>query len=234
MLCLFYACQPSTPGAHEGASNDIRWARYSVEYDAVCIQTYRSAWWAVKEMAAGMQQDWAVVLDVDETVLDNSPYEEMIFQRGEKYPTGWAEWVNQADAEPVPGAKAFLDSVRTLGEYAHIVFITNRDTAFEKASIENLKLHDMWRDDDMMLCQRDKSDTKATRRHEVQTGAGRCAGLGERKIIALIGDQLHDVVDIPEGMSVAELKEHFRDYEEWGKTAFMLPNPMYGNWMSGY
>ncbi len=233
LASFFQGCQPSVSEAQEGISNDIKWTRYSVEYEAICIQTYRSAWKSVKDMSARLEHDWAVVLDVDETVLDNSPYEEMIFKRGEKYPAFWADWVRQADAEAIPGAKAFLDSVRTLGVHANVVFITNRDTAFEKATMENLKLLNIW-DDDVILCRQDKSDTKEVRRHEVKTGTGRCEGKGEREIIALIGDQLHDVVSFPQGISVDSLQNHFRNFGGWGKTAFMLPNPMYGSWMNGY
>lgn len=223
-----------TQAENSKITNDIKWVRSSVEYQAICIQTYRWAWIAVKEKSKQLDVPWAVVLDVDETVLDNSPYEAMAAEKGLQYPALWSEWVLSAEAEAVPGAKAFLDSISTLGERAHVVFITNRDTAFERATIENLKKLNMWAEDYLMLCQRDKSDTKLIRRREVQTGTGRCEGMGERKIIALIGDQLGDVVDFAGGTSVEELRDMFRESPLWGSSSFVLPNPMYGSWLTGY
>ena len=215
-------------------SNDIKWVRSSVEYQAICIQTYRWAWKTVKMASKGVKSPWAVVLDVDETVLDNSPYEEMVAVKALKYPAMWSEWVLSADAEAVPGAKAFLDSMNTLGDEAHIVFITNRDTSFEEASVENLKHLDMWADNYLMLCRRGKSDTKTVRQNEVRTGTGRCEGMGERKIIALIGDQLQDVVDHIDASSPEELRDVYMESPIWGSTSFVLPNPMYGSWQGGY
>lgn len=212
----------------------IKWVRSSVEYVAICTQVYRSVWKAVKDADQQMEEDWAVVLDVDETVLDNSYYEATTAEKGLSYPAGWAEWVLSARAEAVPGAKAFLDSVRTLGANAHVVYVTNRDTAFGKATIKNLKSLNMWRDDDMMLCRQDKSDTKAMRRNEVVTGTGRCEGRGERSIIVLIGDQLGDVADYGKSTTPDSLQRHFKNAKIWGNKSFVLPNPMYGSWMNGY
>lgn len=215
-------------------TNDIKWVRSSVEYQAICVQTYRWAWKSVKIASKQISLPWAVVLDVDETVLDNSPYEAMIAMKGSKYPDGWSEWVLSADAEAVPGAKAFLDSINTLGNNAHIVFITNRDTSFEQATIQNLKQLNMWTDNCLMLCRRGKGDTKAVRQNEVKTGTGRCEGMGKRKIIVLIGDQLPDVAEFANDTSPAELRSMFKNSPIWGSTSFVLPNPMYGSWQSGY
>jgi 5'-nucleotidase (lipoprotein e(P4) family) len=234
MIVVVFSCQKSESGEETGISNDIKWVRTSVEYQAICIQTYRSAWEAVKNANDHLDEDWAVILDIDETVLDNSPYEEMLIEKGLKYPAQWAEWVNSAEAEAVPGAKAFIDSIRTLGQNAHIAFITNRDISFETATVENLKLRDMWSEDDVVLCRTEKSDTKAIRRNEVVTGTGRCSGTGGWEIIALIGDQLHDVADFAAGSSPEELRNTFKDSSTWGSTSFVLPNPMYGSWINGY
>lgn len=214
--------------------NSIKWVRTSVEYEAICIQTYRSAWEAVKAADQQSDEQWAIVLDVDETVLDNSLYEATTAEKGLSYPTGWADWVLSAKADAVPGAKAFIDSVHTLGANIHVVYITNRDTAFKQATIKNLKSLNMWRDDDLMLCQRDKSDTKAIRRNEVVVGTGRCEGKGKRTIIALIGDQLGDVADYEKSTKSDSLQNHFKNAKIWGNKSFVLPNPMYGSWMNGY
>jgi 5'-nucleotidase (lipoprotein e(P4) family) len=223
-----------TQNENSKISNDIKWVRSSVEYQAICIQTYRWAWKTVKVTGKQTSSPWAVILDVDETVLDNSLYEAMIAIEGLKYPERWSEWVLSANAEPVPGAKAFLDSVNTLADNAHIVFITNRDSSFGRATIENLKHLNMWTDNCLMLCRRDKSDTKTVRQNEVRTGTGRCEGMGERKIIVLIGDQLPDVAEFASDAGPEGLRNMFKDSPIWGSTSFVLPNPMYGSWADGY
>ncbi|MFQ5583683.1 MAG: HAD family acid phosphatase, partial [Calditrichia bacterium] len=161
-------------------------------------------------------------------------YEEYIYRKNEKYPFYWDEWVRKAEAKPVPGAVAFMDSVRSLGKFAHIVFITNRDTSQEAATIANLKKYGMWKEGDVMLCRRNKKDVKESRRREVMNGTGRCEGLGKRTIIALFGDQLHDMVQYTKGTPPQQLKEKYYEANEWGTQWFVLPNPMYGPWRRGY
>jgi 5'-nucleotidase (lipoprotein e(P4) family) len=227
-------CQRDQSGGETSIPNDIKWIRLSIEYQAICIQIYRCAWEAVKIANSQLNENWAVILDIDETVLDNSPYEEMLIEKGLKYPVQWDEWVNSANAEPIPGVKAFLDSTRSLGKFAHVVFITNRNAAFEKVTVENLKFRDLWSDNDLILCRQDKGDTKEVRRNEVITGTGRCSGMGGWKIIVLIGDQLPDVANYSSGLSPEELSNTFKDSPIWGSQSFVLPNPMYGSWLSGY
>jgi predicted secreted acid phosphatase len=192
-------CQRDQSGGETSIPNDIKWIRLSIEYQAICIQIYRCAWEAVKIANSQLNENWAVILDIDETVV-----------------------------------KAFLDSTRSLGKFAHVVFITNRNAAFEKVTVENLKFRDLWSDNDLILCRQDKGDTKEVRRNEVITGTGRCSGMGGWKIIVLIGDQLPDVANYSSGLSPEELSNTFKDSPIWGSQSFVLPNPMYGSWLSGY
>lgn len=213
---------------------DVQWFRYSLEYQAICLQVYRSAWQAVKKKSQSTDGPWAVILDVDETVLDNSRYQEIIFERNLSFPSYWDEWVEREECPPIPGAKAFIDSVRTLGENAHIVFITNRNAPLETATRNNLRALNIWQDGDVLLCQQSRADTKVIRRAEVRDGTGRCDGLGKRRILALIGDQLTDMEKPPEEVAVKDFRAHYRSQPEWGTRYFMLPNPMYGYWARGY
>ena len=214
--------------------NDVKWVRYSIEYPALCIQTYRAAWQSVKQQAAQLQEDWAVVLDIDETVLDNSRYQEILHEQQKDYPYYWDEWVLREECPPVPGVRAFLDSVRNLGKYAHVVYITNRKQKLEAATLSNLKKTGLWQEGDLLLCRIDRSDTKEIRRQEVINGTGRCEGMGPRRIIALIGDQLADFMEYPPNGKVLDQKEALIASPGWGVSYFVLPNPMYGYWVQGY
>ncbi len=213
---------------------ELKWIRHSVEYAAICTQTYRQAWASVKQQTAGLREDWVVILDVDETVLDNSGYQDSLYQRNIKFPEYWDDWVREEKCPPVPGAKAFLDSVRTLGKYAHIAYITNRNAPLEAATIRNLRKTGLWRDGDILLCQQSREDTKEIRRQEVVNATGRCSGLGKKRIIALIGDQLADVMTYPPNVAPEDYRPHLENLPEWGNKYFILPNPMYGYWARRY
>jgi len=216
---------------------DIRWVRTSIEYQMLCLQTYRSAWEHVRSRAPSLQQNWAVVLDVDMTVLDNSVFQETQHKEGKRFPSGWSDYISRAACPSLPGAVAFVDSVRSLGEYAHIVYITDRGMLFEDPTRENLRKAGLWKEGDVLMCRPDREDgqePKAIRRAEVAQGTGRCEGMGERVIVAVIGDQFSDVADIPSAVPPENLKEYYSRPENRRENWFILPNPMYGKWMGGY
>lgn len=220
---------------------DVYWIRQSVEYQALCTQVYRLAWQSVKQQAAGLDRDWTVVLDVDETALDNSCYEKKIYMDQRKFPDCWDEWVLAQQCPPVPGVKAFIDSVRTLGLRAHVAYITNRNAPLAEATRANLKAAGLWQEGDVLLCQQSREDTKEIRRSELRSGTGRCAGLGEKQIIALIGDQIGDMEAYPDRDESSghpswndQLRSHYLELDKWGTHYFILPNPMYGYWERGY
>lgn len=138
-----------------------------------------------------------------------------------------------AGMPPVPGVKAFIDSVRSLGPHAHVAYITNRNAPLEDATRANLKAAGLWQEGDVLLCQQSHEDTKEIRRSELSSGTGRCAGRGEKQIIALIGDQIGDVEAYPERDEATghpswneQLRSYYLDLEKWGTHYFILPNPI--------
>ena len=107
LFCLILiGCQTASSDAERKYPVELTWQRFSVEYQALCLQTYHLAWEAVKSRTASMDKDWAVVLDVDETVLDNSRYQEILHEKNEKFNYYWDGWVKEENCPPVPGAKA--------------------------------------------------------------------------------------------------------------------------------
>jgi 5'-nucleotidase (lipoprotein e(P4) family) len=217
-------------------SREIKWVTGSVEYAALCTQTYRMAWQAVKEAVRNEKRNWVVVLDVDETVLDNSPFEKELFLAGTKYSEElWDKWVERQAATAVPGAGAFLDSVHTLGPRAHVAFITNRNVTQEKATVANMRRLGLFREGDIMLARRDKADTKEKRRQCLESGTELCQPRGPLVILALIGDQIRDVIPLRNKDEAEVLRGQKISMEaEWGKKYFLLPNPMYGDWERDY
>jgi len=151
----------------------------------------------------------AVVLDLDETVLDNSPYEARLVKKGGAFtPDTWTAWVEEAQADLIPGAKSFLHFADSMG--LEIFYISNRSSDNLGATLANMQAHQLPQADSTHLfLKRDSSDKTARR----------AAASEKAKIILLIGDQLGDFSD--------EINEALRD--SMLQHFILLPNPMYGS-----
>jgi 5'-nucleotidase (lipoprotein e(P4) family) len=202
-----------------------KYTRDSEEYAALARQTYRIAAATVTRVAPALgQQPWAVVLDVDETALDNSTYEleraayGLVFEN-----SSWNAWVRRQEAPAVPGTIDFVAAVRRAG--GHVAWITNRDAVVADATRENLRSVRLWSDDDRLCAQKNAQHTKRVRRAEVISGSGDCAWQGApMRVLAFIGDQMSDFPEPDEGIRNAGTDSAF------GESCFLLPNSMYGSW----
>ena len=194
--------------------NDIRWVRQSGEYKELCKQVFQQAWYQVKKQA-DLGGKLAVVVDLDETILDNSLYQVDRWGKGLGFTQeSWSEWVNQKEAGLVPGAKVFLDKARNIG--VTVVFMSNRMHHNLQPTIENLKGLRVWQKEDLFLLRENKQDTKEIRRKEVLEGTGRMKKVGPLKVLAYLGDQIGDFPN--------------KSGEVFGVSQFLLPNPTYGKW----
>ena len=196
--------------------NDIRWITNSSEYKILCEQTYKNAWDNLSKVLKNANSQSAIIMDLDETILDNSDYQVGLTEKNESYkPESWFIWVNQEEAKLVPGAKAFIDSVRTTK--TRLIFLSNRMAKNELPTINNMKQLSIYEEDDIFLLRINKPDKKHIRRAEVIDGTGRIKDIGPLTVLAYFGDARHDFPD-PD------------DYYSFGKNMFMFPNPMYGKW----
>lgn len=196
--------------------NDIRWITNSDEYKILCEQTYKNAWDNLSDILKNETSQSAIIMDLDETILDNSDYQVGLTEKNESYkPESWFVWVNQEEAKLVPGAKAFIDSVRTTK--TRLIFLSNRMAKNELPTINNMKQLSIHEEDDIFLLRIDKPDKKHIRRAEAVNGTGRIKDIGPMNVLAYFGDARHDFPD-PD------------DYYVFGKNMFMFPNPMYGKW----
>ena len=232
VLALFF-----TPLLSAQQSLDVKYVRDGAEYATSARQVYRLATSSVLERAAKRARgSWAVVLDVDETTLDNSVYQlDRSAYELQYEPVSWGSWILRAEAGSVPGVKEFLDAVRKAG--GHVAFITDRGTEWSypdgtkvdsiKPTRDNLGRNGLWSDDDRLCLKSGKEDTKAVRRKSVATGEGTCAWNGMKlDVLAFIGDQMGDFPQSGETFAGAGTDAEF------GRTFFILPNPMYGGWVT--
>jgi len=146
----------------------VLWIQTSAEYGAIARQTFRAALAAVGDAlvdsewsASTEQQEFfdqksnvrlyqlppAVILDVDETVLDNSRYQVGLIESGGEYShDGWKAYVNRQVSTPIPGAVEFVKACRTAG--VTVIYVTNREHEVESATRENLLKHGLMEKDD--------------------------------------------------------------------------------------
>jgi predicted secreted acid phosphatase len=127
----------------------------------------------------------------------------------------WADWVNRAEASLVPGAKAFIDSMRTIPD-CRFVFISNRMADRTDATRVNMLNLKVGHKSDIYLLRQNKADKKYIRRQEVLDGTNRMSEYGSYQVLAYFGDAMGD---FPEN-----------DNYVWGLNKFIFPNPMYGKW----
>jgi 5'-nucleotidase (lipoprotein e(P4) family) len=202
----------------------IRWVRSSAEYLAATTQAYRMATRRIDAVGAGMPAGaWAVSLDADETVLDNSQYMKERAAAGLQFSSeSWREWVARRAAVPVPGSAGFLRRVKEMG--GTIVIVTNRTQAEcpdTEANFRALALPF-----DVMLCRADGGPSEKEARYEsVANGTAR-PGLAPLPIVLWVGDNIQD---FPLMRQEARQKGEAA-FVEFGGRFIIIPNPMYGSW----
>lgn len=234
---------PGTPAAATPAKiplpDSLVWFRTSVEYRATALQAYRLAalmldraladrtWTAALEQTGDFgAKPPAVILDVDETVLDNSESEERNIREGTVYSEArWAEWCSERKAAPIPGALAFTRAAAAKG--VAVFYVTNRDRALEQATRDNLAKHGFPLDSS-----RDTVFTRAERPEWAasEKSSRRSLVAQDFRILLLIGDDFGDFV-AGARVTLAERRALVDAHAAmWGLKWIALPNPMYGSW----
>jgi acid phosphatase len=240
---------PASPRPPGPAPNDnlnaVVWMQTAVERDLIYREVFRAAgerlraalgnpeWDALAKrdrkqpLSAHMKP--AVIVDVDETVLDNSPYEARLVLEGKDYDEhGWSEWCRERRAKALPGALDFAKDAAKRG--VAVFYISNRAKDLDEATLDNLRTagFPIAERETVFLglgtivdgCEQ-KGSEKGCRRELV----GRT-----HRVLMQFGDQIGDFVDAdvntPEGRRAA-----VAPYLGWiGQRWFVLPNPAYGSW----
>jgi acid phosphatase len=224
--------------------NSTLWTQTAVEYGGVARQSYAlaeimleraladSSWTAAieqAEMGSAAYHDLppAVVLDVDETVLDNSAYQARLIRQNETYDSAsWNAWVRERKATPVPGAVAFTQAAERMG--VEVIYLTNRDHSVEDATRDNLRLFDfpLNPNKDLLLTENERPGWDGSKTPRRQFLAD------QYRILLLVGDNFGDFAPGAES-SVGERQRLSQTYERfWGSRWIALPNAQYGSWES--
>jgi 5'-nucleotidase (lipoprotein e(P4) family) len=198
----------------------IAYHRHSAETKALQYQAFNVAKDVLNlQLSKKTTKPKAVVLDIDETILDNSPYQSEANIKDLLFPEGWYEWTAKAVAEPIPGAKEFLNFAANTK--VTIFLVTNRSMEEKEATVKNLKEKGFTIDEDKIYFKTTVS-SKESRRQEISK---------KYQIVLSIGDNLADfdaLYDVRtwdnRNMATDKLAKNF------GRIYIVLPNPMYGDW----
>jgi 5'-nucleotidase (lipoprotein e(P4) family) len=169
----------------------------------------------------------AIIVDIDETILDNSPYQVNSIKTGRPFnQEDWHAWGEMRRAKAIPGAVDLLNYAVSRG--VKVFYVSNRDEVQKQATIDNLRavgFRDI-NEENVLLRQKDDAG------NNISTKTPRREYVGQKyRIVMLLGDNLDDFSDVFEHKSVADRfaeTDRFRD--EWGKRWIVLPNAMYGTW----
>lgn len=204
------------------ALKSVLYIQTAAEYRALCYQTFNFGKLRLDSYLKrmNMSRKYAIVVDIDETVLDNSPHAAQSLLDGTNYPVGWSEWINKAEAKPIPGAVEFLNYAAEKG--VDVYYISNRKEELRKPTIVNLREVGFPNVTDETVLLRTTTSGKEPRREVVaQT----------HEIIMLFGDNLTDFLPVFEKKSIQDRFALVDKYEkEFGTRFFILPNPSYGDW----
>lgn len=249
-------CGCATMSSEQENLNAVLWVQTSSEFSAAATGTYAAATAALQRRVAadpGAVDRMAIVMDLDETVLDNYAYSaQLVLDNVGFQDETWDRWVALREATAIPGAVAFIRSSHDLG--VSVFFITNRE-CLDRAdklnacpqiedTVVNLRQLGIEADPDRLLLwggrppDRCLSLLPQSEREQGRwiasdkTSRRRCVEL-DHDIVMLFGDQLGDFIGGLEGTTPASRLALLDQYKEnWGNTWFMIPNPTYGSWLS--
>jgi predicted secreted acid phosphatase len=221
----------------------VKWLTISKEFAYITKSIYQEAT-EFLTTATAPKEPWVVVMDVDETILDNSQYQVERDTSGTRFnPLTWDEWVQREDATLVPGAKAFMEAV--LAQGGKLALVTNRprnlDTHTWKNLLavgiplteENTCLMGRHADDKEMMGKDGIINDKDLRRQQIKNGSASCykagntrhSDFGGHQIFMQVGDNIEDFAGVLQhDVNVAELLASSEG------ELVLLPNPMYGSW----
>ncbi len=205
--------------------HSIYWQKNASEYKALCIQAYNSAKLELdRVLALQHEKPIAIVADIDETVLNNLPYNEMLIEKDLSFSqTTWSEWVNKEIATAIPGALEFYTYAERMG--VEVIYISNRRVENYASTKSNLIALGFPFDEDTIMLLRDETSSKENRRNQ----------LTDFNVVLFIGDNLSDFDVVFDKDTNSERNQALEEKKsDLGQKFILLPNLIYGAWEDGF
>ena len=221
--------------------NAVLWMQRSVEYKASALTAFALArlrldqaltdpsWTAAPKEQTGAYQTLppAVILDIDETLLDNSGYQAWMTLKDTTFdPKTWNAYVNTVSSVAIPGAVEFSKYAAARG--VKVFYVSNRTAEEEPATRKNLERFGFPLDDklDTVLMARERPDWGSAK------GPRRAHVARSYRVLLNVGDNFGDFVDEYRGTEAERLKVLEEHKDRWGREWIMLANPSYGSFES--
>ncbi|WP_178985573.1 5'-nucleotidase, lipoprotein e(P4) family [Winogradskyella helgolandensis] len=208
----------------EYAIQSVLWQQNAAEYRALAYQTFNLAQMQLDHIMANKidsKKPLAIVTDIDEAILDNSPYNGKQIELDENFNSlRWTEWVKKEQAKAIPGALTFFKYAKSKG--VEVFYISNRSVNQKKETVQNLQIMGFPFADDAHVLLKDTINTKEPRRFQVKQ---------THQIVLLLGDNLSDFSEVFDGHSTLERNASVDSLKAvFGNKFIVLPNPTYGDW----
>ena len=226
LLSILSCNQPDYKNDNDYKIQAQVWTQNSAEYRALCYQAFNAAKMNLDALfffEKEYDKPLAIIADVDETVLDNSPYDGKLILNNTTYNReSWVEWGNLEIAKAIPGSLEFL--IYASEKNVEIFYISNRYSEQLDATVNNLKKLGFPDAKKSNVFLRGDTRSKSERRKSVSDNY---------EIIMLIGDNLSDFNDEFEIKLYDERSDQTDKLKnEFGTKLIVLPNPNYGDWES--
>lgn len=205
----------------------VLWFQHAAECRALTYQACNAANDALTRLAPSATNS-AIIVDIDETVLDNSPYQARLIQRGEAFtPETWNEWVQRFQAQALPGIAELLRGAtnRFASNHLEVFYISNRAENQRQATLTNLQQAGFPNADDQHLLLKTTTSGKEARRAQVAAS---------RQVVLLMGDNLSDFSNAFDTNGAPRTAATEGARQEFGRRFIVLPNPMYGDWEQSF
>jgi 5'-nucleotidase (lipoprotein e(P4) family) len=195
----------------------------AAEYRALCFQSYNIARMSIEAYKSTSEKPKAIITDIDETILDNSPYAVKQAYNGIEYTLeSWYNWTDKSAADTMPGAASFLKYVASKG--IQVFYVTNRMDRERESTLVNLKKFGLPNADPIHLYTRTDTSSKEARRLQI---------MERYDIVLLMGDNLADLSNMFDKKPEAQRAENVNLLaSEFGKKFIVFPNANYGDWES--
>jgi 5'-nucleotidase (lipoprotein e(P4) family) len=231
--------------------NSVLWMQKALEYRYSAEQAYAVATAKLQSArnagTASVEQEKlgkfaklpvAIIMDLDETALDNSAYQGWQLKQGKPFDQdSWLQWASLKQAKAIPGSVAFAKAAARLG--FKIFYVTNRECPagsdpsspcpIKKATMENMASlgFPSATDPSAFLLKNEKPEwtsDKTTRRSFIAK---------THRIVMLLGDDLNDFLPQAEAEMLRKdtTSPAANTYaKKFSERWFVLSNPIYGSW----
>ncbi|MEG0908745.1 MAG: 5'-nucleotidase, lipoprotein e(P4) family [Bacilli bacterium] len=200
----------------------LNWEQQSGEFNARGYQAYNIATDnLVQRIKEPTTKPLAVVLDIDETVLDNSPSvgEDTLSNRAYSK-ENFTKWANRAECKLISGADKFLNKAKAFD--VEVFYVTNRYKEDVDATIQNMQKLNLPYADYEHIIYKDQESSKGARWDAISN---------KYEIVMFCGDNLNDFNIVFEKKNNEERKQLVKEMkDEFGKKYIILPNAIYGDW----